>query len=297
MLRWFQIVVFALALGGCASSSKSHPDRLDSASTIRDGQGSSDRGADVARDATASAALRLGALSDVHGDLQALESLVTQLAAKGVSFVVLLGDLAADRQAIVKTVEVVARAGLPVYVLPGNYERRVDFAAAMVDLGERFGDRVVDLSAVTAFTRQTVRFVALGGYHDPRWVGEDCFRYGEAELQRVASLLGSGEAPDVLLTHGPPQSSGTHGIDYVPGAGNVGDPALKQLIEQHEVAFSISGHIHEAGQRAVDAKDRALAAGQPANKMLLNAAAVRDGKASLVTIAAGQMSFTALSAP
>ncbi len=247
--------------------------------------------------ASPAGSLRFGVLTDIHGATTKLGQLVDALVAAGASFLVVLGDIDSSADGLASSLTRVASSKLPVYVIAGNIESRPMYQQALAEVVAKHPE-VSDLSPHGGFTRGGVSFVALAGYHLTKWLPTDGFLYGAAELAAVEGLIkasaAAGAGTTVLLTHGPPKSAGNHGIDYVPGAGNVGDPALVELIKCNQVPFAICGHIHEAGQRAVDEDDQPVPAGALAPRLRLNAGAVTAGAASLVELVGVQMRFTTI---
>ena len=63
---------------------------------------------------------------------------------------------------------------------------------------------------------------------------------------RIARLESQDE-PTILVTHSPPKSDGE--IDYVQGAGHVGDGKLAEILNKkyHNNVTNVHGHIHERG--------------------------------------------------
>jgi Icc-related predicted phosphoesterase len=114
--------------------------------------------------------------------------------------------------------------------------------------------------------------VSLGGYFDKKYLHQNggCL-YKEADLAVVeAAAKQAGKDPVIFLSHGPPHQTGDDAIDFVPNAGNVGDPALTELLKRAGINFGVHGHIIEAGGTATDFKGKTVKPGAFAKKLFLN---------------------------
>jgi hypothetical protein len=113
----------------------------------------------------------------------------------------------------------------------------------------------------------------------------------------------------VLLSHGPPHQSGKQALDFVPGAGNVGDPALRALLKQAQIPFGLFGHILEAGGHATDLDGKPLPPQRPFKSLYLDQGSVNPlpwkmndgttsyGLAAIFTLQGTQASYEMMRLP
>jgi predicted phosphodiesterase len=127
--------------------------------------------------------MRIAALSDIHGNLPALEAVLAELARERVDLIVNLGDILSGPLWPAETAELLMQprlAGRPWVTIAGNHERQLLSAARRgADEGSSDGD---DLAARATTAEQR------------RWLHELPTR------QR----FGDGRGGQVLLTHGTP---------------------------------------------------------------------------------------------
>ncbi|PIN68869.1 hypothetical protein COV93_07845 [Candidatus Woesearchaeota archaeon CG11_big_fil_rev_8_21_14_0_20_43_8] len=243
-----------------------------------------------------------GVIADIHlEENHVFDSLVSKLSEEDLDFIVVLGDMCTDARLrnstdnvddqteIYDSLSTLSSLSIPVYVIPGNHEETLPYYHALRDLYAQ-NSSIIDLSPLGYFEFFGFGFAALGGYHDVRYAPGYDFIYGKNKLATLSDML-HGKKDIVLFTHGPPLTEGSDGIDYVPGIGNVSDRQLNTFMEENNIAFSISGHIHESGQDAVDNKNDIVPEDTWSESMLLNAGAAIDGKASIVTLREGKMKY------
>src|SRR5207244_6981531 len=152
--------------------------------------------------------------------------------------------------------------------------------------------------------------VSLSGYHDKTYLhlSGGCI-YTEQALTDAQSAIRAADDPVVMLVHGPPKQSGKQALDYVPGAGNVGDQKLTDLIKQLKVPFGTFGHILEAGGHGTDLAGKplppkklhpALYVNQgSANPLIwkMNDGTTAYGLAAILTVDGKKASYEVLKAP
>jgi Icc-related predicted phosphoesterase len=153
--------------------------------------------------------------------------------------------------------------------------------------------------------------VSLGGYFDKKYLHQNggCL-YKDSDLA-VVEAAAKAAAPDpvIFLSHGPPKQTGKEAIDFVPGAGNVGDPALADLLKKAKISFGVHGHILEAGARATDASGKPLKEGKFFKQLFLNPGSASSlpwklnsgttsyGLAAILTLKGKEAKFELLKAP
>ena len=178
---------------------------------------------------------------------------------EGVEGVLVGGDNAEDGEHLADVFTYLAAQGLPTYVVIGNWEPRAPFNRALREASEGHPN-LINMQLARRVDAEGFDVVSLGGYHDKQYVRTTgaCL-YKPEELVAVEALLKEADDPVLLLMHGPPHQAGKDALDFVPEAGNTGDPAIASLIKDSggKVAFGVHGHILEA---ALKANAEALAA-------------------------------------
>jgi uncharacterized protein len=198
--------------------------------------------------------MKLLALTDLHGDEAALDSILD--AAGAVDAVLLGGDITHfgspdDAQRLVRRPE---EGGRRVWAVAGNCDSAA-IEQRLIDLGVSLHGRGVVF--------QGLGLHGLGAM--PPWrVG--MYQYTEAELAeflRAGHAQVAGAARRVVLSHCPP-----HGcrLDRTMVVRHVGSTALAEFIHETRPHLVLTGHIHEA--RGIDELD-----GTPA----VNCGAARSG--------------------
>ena len=170
--------------------------------------------------------------SDIHGDLRALERLVSLPA----DVYVAAGDLSTFGRGLERCGEILKALRERVWVLPGNHETHEQTRA----LSERFG--------FFDFHRQ-VR--AMKGAH---WAGlgysnptpfDTPGEYTEEEIAEALAAF-DGLQPLYLVVHFPPH--GTRLDEVAPGR-HAGSRVLRAWVEQAQPRYLFCGHIHECAGR------------------------------------------------
>jgi len=208
-------------------------------------------------------------LSDIHGAGAGTAELVrsTELAGS-LPVVVLGGDLThlggtREAEAIL---EPIVGTGARVLALPGNMDR-----PDVADYLERRGvllhgrGRVID----------GIGFFGLGGANRTPFGTPFEVADIEAAAKLEAGWRSISEAPfKVLVSHAPPR--GTR-IDRTFGGIHAGSAVVRRFLESHDVALSISGHIHEAEGEDTVGRTRCI-----------NTGAWKNGRYAVVTIDAAE---------
>jgi Icc-related predicted phosphoesterase len=166
--------------------------------------------------------------------------------------VVIGGDTAYDEEMIDTIVQRVAGLGVPVYAIIGNAESTGSWNSALRS-AVAAKKNVLNLDLTRVVNADGFDLVSLPGYFDKRYTARiaPCL-YKPKDVKELSSALEGLQGPVVAISHGPPKQAGKLGIDYVPQAGNVGDPELAEFMAQTKIPFGIFGHIVEAGGRATD---------------------------------------------
>jgi uncharacterized protein len=171
--------------------------------------------------------------SDIHGDIRALERIVTQPA----DLYIAAGDLSTFGRGLERSSEVLKPLGERLWLLPGNHESHAQTRA----ICERFGffdfhRQVRTLESAKGATHWAgLGYSNLTPFNTP---GE----YSEDEIAGALSVF-EGRKPLYLVVHFPPRD--TKLDEFSPGK-HAGSPALRAWVERTQPAFLFCGHIHES---------------------------------------------------
>jgi len=217
--------------------------------------------------------MRFLLISDIHGDALSLEKLLGR--ERAVSAIIAAGDLTdfEEGDAMLRMVNLLREAALPVLAVPGNCDRRT--ARAVLDSSGFSIDnrsRRVDFRAAAGPDSDTRNPAARGGSINFFGMGGGGFRTGftpyerrEDEFERIFASCpesGPGCLPLVIVTHTPPR--GTQ-ADLRRGA-HVGSPALAAALARIQPLLWVCGHIHEARSASMEG-----------SSLLVNPGPLREG--------------------
>ncbi len=171
--------------------------------------------------------------SDIHGDIRALEKLVSQPA----DVYIAAGDLSTFRKSLDRCGEVLAPLGEKVWVLPGNHETHDDTR----ELCRRFGffDFHRQVRQIGATTWAGLGYSNITPFKTP---GE----YTEAQIQEALGAFDN-LSPLYLVAHVPPKDSQLD--EFAPGQ-HGGSPTLRAWIAHAQPDYLFCGHIHECAGKS-----------------------------------------------
>ena len=258
---------------------------------------------------------RLGLLSGIK-DLDpetkdAVAAFLTAFEKADVDVVIIGGDTAEDPAVLEQVIDWLAETSKrPLVAIAGNTERAASLNYAILKARKAGATHLVNMDLVRRYDGEGFDLVSVAGYHDRRYLhATGACIYTEQHLEAAASAAASADDPVVLLAHGPPRMKGQKAIDYVPGADNVGDPRLTDLVRTSKIAFGVFGHILEAGGSASDLAGHPL----PQKKLQpqlyvcqgsanplpwkLNDGSTSYGLAAIMTIDGKKASYEVLRAP
>ena len=136
--------------------------------------------------------------------------------------------------------DLLAPLGLPVYLIPGNHDRRDSLRAV-------FGDQawMPDSGFVQyAVEAGPLRLVGLDTLVEGKGYGALC---GE-RLDWLEARLGESDRPTIVFMHHPPFACGIHAFDTM--RLNEGEERLAEIVGRHRhVERVLCGHVHRAIQR------------------------------------------------
>ena len=195
----------------------------------------------------------VSAIKDSEDDTLAnLDKAFAEFKKAGVQLVIANGDLSLQQFDLEDVMNKLGDSGLPVFVLIGNSESRSAFNRAFLK-AEAKHRNLFNLNWNRHVSYGPLDFVSLPGYYDGHFLGQNSgcqYRPRDVEdLLNLCSELQTHNRRIVLISHGPPRSRGRSAIDYAFEAGNVGDPAMTNMIEDYAIGLGLFGHILEAGGR------------------------------------------------
>ena len=198
----------------------------------------------------------------------------------------------------------------PLLSIAGNMERGGAHNYAINKARKAGATNLINMGLVRRFDGEGVDVVSLSGYHDKAFLhlSGGCL-YTDKHLADAVTAAKASDDTVVWLSHGPPRMKGEKAIDFVPGSGNVGNPAITDALSQGKVKFGIAGHILEAAGKATDLTGKP----QPQKKWLpslfvnqgsanplpwkLNDGSTSWGLAALLSIEGAKGSYEVLKAP
>lgn len=159
----------------------------------------------------------------------------------------------------------------PILVIAGNMERGAALNYAVAKLRKGGALHLLNMDLIRRYDGDGADIASIGGYHDKAFLhlAGGCI-YKDKDLDAVERAAMAADDPVILLSHGPPRQKGQQAIDYVPGADNVGDARLSDIIKRAKIPFGISGHILEAAGKATDASGHPLPAKKPHPSLFLD---------------------------
>lgn len=251
----------------------------------------------------------LGVLANVKEDtaenLRNLDQFLEFWKANGVEAILVAGDIGEKAAQIQRVLEKLASAKLPVLTIVGNLESRAEYANALAAVSAAH-PHVIDMTQTRLALLDDVAVVSVPGYHNKVYIhAEDGCEFGPGDLEATKPIIAAaGGKTVVLLAHSPPLQEGPDAIDRTLEQANVGDPALRKLIDETGVRFGVFPNIHEAGGRATDLDGKKLVPPEQwADSLFLNSGAADSvawkmndgtestGMAAVLTIKGREASF------
>ena len=238
-----------------------------------------------------------------------LDDFFARFKAAKVEGILLGGDSAENEIDLEEVLAYVAAQELPTYAVIGNWESRAPFNRAVRAVAKEHPN-LLNMDLARRVEAESFEVVALGGYWDKGYTkGTGACVYKPEDARSIVTLAKRASHPVVLLMHGPPRQKGKEAIDFVPGAGNVGDPEVAAALAEAKIAIGVHGHILEAGGKATDTAGKPLSPGKLHPALFLNPGGatalpwkMNDGKtsygtAAILTIRGKAASYEILRAP
>lgn len=257
-------------------------------------------------------ALKLGALAgikDLDPETKALlDEFLAAFEKADVDAIVIGGDTSSEPEGLDAILgHLVQATKRPLLVIAGNMERGAALNYSINKLRKAGHHHLLNMDLVRRYDGDGVDVASIAGYHDKAYLHltGGCV-YSDKDLDTLERAVKAADDPVVLLSHGPPRQRGQKAIDFVPGADNVGDVRLAQLVKRNKVPFGLHGHILEAGGFGTDADGKPLPPKKPhpslfvdqgsANPLIwrLNDGSSAYGLAAIVTVDGKKASYEVL---
>ncbi len=204
----------------------------------------------------------LAGIKDLEPETRAmLDVFIAGFEKADVDAIVIGGDSSSEPDVLDQILEYLGKAtSRPLLIVAGNMERGAALNFSILKQRKAGATHLLNLDVIRRYDGDGVDVIGLGGYHDKAYLhlAGGCI-YKEKDIDALARAAAAADDTVVLLTHGPPRQKGQQAIDYVPGADNVGDPHLTELIAKAKISFGIHGHILEAAGRATDVGGKPVA--------------------------------------
>jgi hypothetical protein len=200
--------------------------------------------------------LVLGILANIENSTPAtlanLDAFVEAFREAGVDAILVDGDVGDTQADLEANLGRLAGSNIPVLALVGNREGRVDFDRA-VDAVRAEHPAVFNLNRIRLVNTPVADLVTLPGYNDRNFVHKsDGCVYDSNELQFLTGVLADADSPVVLVAHSAHKMEGEDAIDHAIDTGNIGNPDLREWVQQNKVHFGVYANAQEAGGRGTD---------------------------------------------
>lgn len=206
--------------------------------------------------------LVFGIISDTHGNHENTAYFVNEFKEHNVDAVLVAGDIADhfrndidDYTETKKVFEEFVKADVPILIIPGNHDNKADYYRA---INEVKSNNLIDLSKTRTYDLGKISVISLPGYNDKSFEPENGFLFNDEDIKNLGKLRNTLEDKVILLSHLPPKGKNNGSIDVIFDGKNVGSGLLSRVMEESNIDFSVTGHIHESGGRAVNEKDELI---------------------------------------
>jgi Icc-related predicted phosphoesterase len=230
-----------------------------------------------------------GVISDAHGEVEKARKLARKFKEMGVDGIILPGDLSnnetlrygikdskPDKIEIEQVLEAVAETGLPIFVIPGNHERKPDYEAALAEITKKY-ENVIDMTQFRVFDGDDADFVSLPGYQTfsipgRQFIPDDGYWANPDFIKETGKLRKGLDDVVILITHGAGKTNtdGKPGPATIYSGRDVGDETTTEMMKENDIPFAVVGHIHEAGGNAATFDGRLVKPGEWAKQFTVN---------------------------
>lgn len=212
--------------------------------------------------------IKLGIINDIHGNNGNVVYFLDEFRQNNVDAIIVNGDIVdilnnvSDYNELYTSLSILAESGIPVFVVPGNHERKEDYYSVMENLSD--SKNLHDLSKESLYYFKGILFAAISGYYDENYTVKDGFIYSKEDVDNLFKDIVHTTGKFIFISHGSPKGI----LDDIYSGKNVGDEKLNAIAER--AFIGIFAHIHEAGGKAVDNKGNVVAQDVFADSFYLN---------------------------
>ena len=228
-----------------------------------------------------------GVISDAHGEVEKTRMVVQQFLDQKVEGIIFTGDLPNneglrsgepdknnDKTEIVDVLSAAADTGLPIFVIPGNHERKPDYQAALHTVTSKYSN-VIDMTTYRVFNGDDADFVSLPGYQTLRDLGRqfipnEGYWAQPEDIRQLATLRQGLDDPVILVTHAGGKTNTHPGPTTIDNGEEVGDELTTKIMQDAHIPFAVVGHIHEAGGLAATYNGTAVPPGDFVPQFTIN---------------------------
>lgn len=207
---------------------------------------------------TVSREIKIGIISDIEGAIDEAKRSAKKLKKEDVECIIVAGDtyendlirfspLFPEKNKVKQMIEGLtpfAELNVPMYVIPGNHERKEYYMKALRLLRKKH-KKVKDLNQ-KLITNKEYAIYGFGGCFDFMIVDPDGFIPTTSDYEKAKKTLQKiKNKPILFITHVPPKSRDD--IDLIPGQEHIGDREIRKLMTCAKNIVNLHGHIHEQG--------------------------------------------------
>ncbi len=249
---------------------------------------------------------KLGVLSDIHGNTENLHYFLEKIKTEKVDAIIIAGDTVehfrnnkSDYDELNQSLLQLSQTNLPIFIIPGNHENKNDYIQ-LLNYYSKKNKNIHDLYQEPIEKFKDITIIGLAGYENKKFLSEDGFLLENKQIENNFKLI-QNNTNVLLITHGPPKGKNPSSIDALTTGENVGNLYLDQMMKQYAIKFSISGHIHEAGQKAVTEDDEIIPENKWSSSLRLNPGSVipwqmndktnSDGSAAILEMSNGKVKY------
>ncbi len=261
-----------------------------------------------------------GVISDAHGEVEKARYFAQEFKKRGVAGIIIPGDIPLneqlrygkrdsrdDKTEIKEVLEAVAETGLPIFVIPGNHERKQDYSSVILELSAKFSN-IIDMTSYRVFDGCNADFVSLPGYQTfkapgRQFIPNDGYWAKPENVKQLKDLRGGLDNSIVLIAHGAGKT-GVPGPATLYNGEDVGDDLTRQVQRETNIPFGVVGHIHEAGGIAATFDGALVKQGEWAKQFTANFGSLErwrhlngetyNGMAGILTIKGDQAKYEIL---
>jgi Icc-related predicted phosphoesterase len=207
--------------------------------------------------------ITIGVVSDIEGAIENAQESAEKLKDMKVEYIIIAGDCYENEQIrisplypeskdnikeMINGIAPYAALKVPVYIIPGNHEKKEIYEAAIESLKGTYPN-IHDISD-SSIDLEGFNIVGLAGYHEERMTDPNGFLITNESIETAKEniqIFQEQDEPTLFVTHGPPLTGGE--LDYLQGFYNVGDYRITEIINSSSYMniFHIHGHLHERG--------------------------------------------------